>query len=101
MFIIAAAKIHHCFHLFCYYKLITKRKQERAHFYSSTEQELIIEDCQEEKAVLTVKSQTAAAAKSKQRAWQRITHKLNELEDFSLKSVADSIVFQFEESESF
>ncbi|XP_044040876.1 dr1-associated corepressor isoform X8 [Siniperca chuatsi] len=46
-------------------RLTTKRrrKAERAHFFSSSKREVIIEDCREEKAVLTVKSNLGTAAK--------------------------------------
>lgn len=85
MFIILPIILYHCFP-FCYVIINKLQKQKRAHLYSSREWELIIEDCRGEKLVLTVKSNTAAAAKLRQCVWQKITHKLNDSEDFSLES---------------
>lgn len=53
------------------------RKQERAHFFSSREQELILKLYEEERAILTAKSNTSTASKLREEAWQRIADKIN------------------------
>ena len=53
------------------------RKQERAHFFSSKEQDLILKLYEEEKEVLTAKSNTTSASKLREEAWQRIADKIN------------------------
>lgn len=55
-------------------------------------QELIIEDCAEERAVLTVKSNVAISAKLKWRGWQSITHsEMSQKSLFSLNGMPDLI----------
>ncbi|KAJ8344793.1 hypothetical protein SKAU_G00289860 [Synaphobranchus kaupii] len=49
----------------------------RAHFFSCKEQEFLIKGYDEEREVLTSKSNTARAAKLREDAWQRIADKLN------------------------
>lgn len=53
------------------------RKQERAHFFSSKEQELILKLYEEEREILTAKSNTTSASKLREEAWQRIADKIN------------------------
>lgn len=53
------------------------RKQERAHFFSSKEQELILKLYEEERGILTAKSNTTTASKLRVEAWQRIADKIN------------------------
>ncbi|KAM8885532.1 uncharacterized protein AB9W97_013098 [Spinachia spinachia] len=57
------------------------RKQERAHFFSSREQELILKLYEEERAILTAKSNTSTASKLREEAWQRIADKINMVSD--------------------
>ncbi len=53
------------------------KKQERAHFFSSREQELILKLYEEEREILTAKSNTTSASKLREEAWQRIADKIN------------------------
>ena len=53
------------------------KKHERAHFFSSKEQGLILKLYEEEKEVLTAKSNTTSASKLREEAWQRIADKIN------------------------
>lgn len=53
------------------------RKNERAHFFSPKEQELILKLYEEEKVILTAKSNTTSASKLREEAWQRIADKIN------------------------
>ncbi|XP_047447232.1 uncharacterized protein LOC125011849 [Mugil cephalus] len=61
------------------------RKQERAHFFSSKEQELILKLYEEERGVLTAKSNTTTASKLRVEAWQRIADKINAVSDSGYK----------------
>ncbi|XP_022052574.1 uncharacterized protein LOC110953059 [Acanthochromis polyacanthus] len=61
------------------------RKQERAHFFSSKEQELILKLYEEEREILTAKSNTTSASKLREEAWQRIADKINEVSDSGYK----------------
>lgn len=51
--------------------------RERAAFFSPFEQEIILKTFEEYKAIITAKCNTAAAAKSRVEAWQRIADRLN------------------------
>lgn len=53
------------------------RKNERAHFFSPKEQELILKLYEEEKVILTAKSNTTSASKLREEAWQRIADRIN------------------------
>lgn len=53
------------------------RKNERAHFFSAKEQELILKLYEEEREILTAKSNTTSASKLREEAWQRIADKIN------------------------
>ncbi|XP_020561812.1 uncharacterized protein LOC101170766 isoform X2 [Oryzias latipes] len=57
------------------------KKQERAHFFSSKEQELILKLYEEEREILTAKSNTTSASKLREEAWQRIADKINAASD--------------------
>ncbi|XP_068559832.1 uncharacterized protein [Cebidichthys violaceus] len=61
------------------------RKQERAHFFSSKEQELILKLYEEEREILTAKSNTTSASKLREEAWQRIADKINMVSDSGYK----------------
>ncbi|XP_068422725.1 GT1 domain-containing protein [Clinocottus analis] len=61
------------------------RKQERAHFFSSKEQELILKLYEEERHILTAKSNTTSASKRREEAWQRIADKINMVSDSGYK----------------
>ncbi|KAM7416344.1 hypothetical protein PAMA_018422 [Pampus argenteus] len=61
------------------------RKHERAHFFSSKEQGLILKLYEEEKEVLTAKSNTTSASKLREEAWQRIADKINAVSDSGYK----------------
>ncbi|XP_017327062.1 GT1 domain-containing protein isoform X1 [Ictalurus punctatus] len=51
--------------------------RERAAFFSPFEQEIILKTFEEYKAIITAKCNTAAAAKSRVEAWQKIADRLN------------------------
>ncbi|XP_035392196.1 myb/SANT-like DNA-binding domain-containing protein 3 isoform X2 [Electrophorus electricus] len=51
--------------------------RERAAFFSQFEQEVILKTFEEYKAIITAKCNTAAAAKSRVEAWQKIAERLN------------------------
>lgn len=53
------------------------RKNERAHFFSPKEQEMILKLYEEEREILTAKSNTTSASKLREEAWQRIADKIN------------------------
>ncbi len=59
------------------------KKHERAHFFSSKEQELILKLYEEEREILTAKSNTTSASKLREEAWQRIADKINAYEGLS------------------
>ncbi|XP_035514565.1 uncharacterized protein LOC118325833 [Morone saxatilis] len=61
------------------------KKNERAHFFSSKEQELILRLYEEEKEILTAKSNTTTASKLREEAWQRIADKINAVSDSGYK----------------
>ncbi|XP_051279113.1 uncharacterized protein LOC127376348 isoform X3 [Dicentrarchus labrax] len=61
------------------------KKNERAHFFSSKEQELILRLYEEEKEILTAKSNTTSASKLREEAWQRIADKINAVSDSGYK----------------
>ncbi|KAM9743915.1 uncharacterized protein ACNS7B_011262 [Menidia menidia] len=61
------------------------RKQERAHFFSSKEQELIMKLYEEEREILTAKSNTTSASKLREEAWQRIADRINAVSDSGYK----------------
>ncbi|XP_026177790.1 uncharacterized protein LOC113139052 isoform X2 [Mastacembelus armatus] len=61
------------------------KKHERAHFFSSKEQELILKLYEEEREILTAKSNTTSASKLREEAWQRIANKINEVSDSGYK----------------
>lgn len=61
------------------------RRQERAHFFSTKEQELIMKLYEEERDILTAKSNTSSAAKLREEAWQRIADKINAVSDSGYK----------------
>ncbi|KAA8592750.1 hypothetical protein FQN60_018205 [Etheostoma spectabile] len=61
------------------------KKQERAHFFSSKEQDLILKLYEEEREVLTAKSNTTSASKLREEAWQRIADKINAVSDSGYK----------------
>ncbi|XP_008415780.1 uncharacterized protein LOC103469700 [Poecilia reticulata] len=61
------------------------KKQERAHFFSSKEQELILKLYEEEREILTAKSNTTSASKLREEAWQRIADKINAVSDSGYK----------------
>ncbi|KAK5871287.1 hypothetical protein PBY51_004176 [Eleginops maclovinus] len=61
------------------------RKNERAHFFSSKEQELILKLYEEEREILTAKSNTTSASKLREEAWQRIADKINMVSDSGYK----------------
>ncbi|XP_012716027.2 uncharacterized protein LOC105924803 [Fundulus heteroclitus] len=61
------------------------KKQERAHFFSSKEQELILKLYEEEREILTAKSNTTSASKQREEAWQRIADKINVVSDSGYK----------------
>lgn len=52
-------------------------KSERAHFFTSKEQQLLIAGYGEERSILMAKSNTIKASKMREEAWQRIADKLN------------------------
>ncbi|XP_041929094.1 uncharacterized protein LOC143139577 [Alosa pseudoharengus] len=52
-------------------------KSERAHFFTSKEQQLLIAGYAEERPILTDKSNTVRASKMREEAWQRIADRLN------------------------
>lgn len=52
-------------------------KSERAHFFTSKEQQLLIAGYGEERPILMAKSNTIKASKMREEAWQRIADKLN------------------------
>ncbi|KAK2837615.1 hypothetical protein Q5P01_014827 [Channa striata] len=61
------------------------KKHERAHFFSSKEQELILKLYEEEREILTAKSNTTSASKLREEAWQRIADKINAVSDSGYK----------------
>ncbi|XP_071338320.1 uncharacterized protein [Trachinotus anak] len=61
------------------------KKHERAHFFSSKEQELILRLYEEEREILTAKSNTTSASKLREEAWQRIADKINAVSDSGYK----------------
>ncbi|KAM4577010.1 uncharacterized protein PAE49_006918 [Odontesthes bonariensis] len=61
------------------------RKQERAHFFSPKELELILKLYEEEREILTSKSNTTSASKLREEAWQRIADKINVVSDSGYK----------------
>ncbi|XP_042344817.1 uncharacterized protein LOC121944925 [Plectropomus leopardus] len=61
------------------------RKNERAHFFSSKEQELILKLYEEEREILTAKSNTTSASKLREEAWQRIADRINAVSDSGYK----------------
>ncbi|KAM7391687.1 hypothetical protein PAMP_022355 [Pampus punctatissimus] len=61
------------------------RKHERAQFFSSKEQGLILKLYEEEKEILTAKSNTTSASKLREEAWQRIADKINAVSDSGYK----------------
>ncbi|XP_034547047.1 uncharacterized protein LOC117818330 [Notolabrus celidotus] len=61
------------------------RKNERAHFFSSKEQELILKLYEEEREILTAKSNTTSASRLREEAWQRIADKINAVSDSGYK----------------
>eukprot|EP00066_Takifugu_rubripes_P024508 XP_011613774.1 PREDICTED: uncharacterized protein LOC105418017 isoform X1 [Takifugu rubripes] len=61
------------------------RKNERAHFFSPKEQELILKLYEEERVILTAKSNTTSASKLREEAWQRIADKINAVSDSGYK----------------
>ncbi|CAJ1068125.1 uncharacterized protein LOC117818330 [Xyrichtys novacula] len=61
------------------------RKNERAHFFSSKEQELILKLYEEEREILTAKSNTTSASRLREEAWQRIADKINTVSDSGYK----------------
>ncbi|CAK6950405.1 uncharacterized protein LOC128365288 [Scomber scombrus] len=61
------------------------KKNERAHFFSSKEQGLILKLYEEEKEILTAKSNTTSASKLREEAWQRIADKINAVSDSGYK----------------
>lgn len=61
------------------------KKNERAHFFSSKEQELILKLYEEEREILTAKSNTTSASKLREEAWQRIADKINAVSDSGYK----------------
>ncbi|KAM6943970.1 uncharacterized protein PEZ65_001899 [Lycodopsis pacificus] len=61
------------------------RKQERAHFFSSKEQELVLKLYEEERQILTAKSNTTSASKLREEAWQRIADQINVVTDSGYK----------------
>ncbi|XP_019949274.1 uncharacterized protein [Paralichthys olivaceus] len=61
------------------------KKHERAHFFSSKEQELILKLYEEEREILTAKSNTTSASKLREEAWQRIADKINVVSDSGYK----------------
>nr|XP_020446118.1 uncharacterized protein LOC109954843 [Monopterus albus] len=61
------------------------KKQERAHFFSSKEQDLILKLYEEERGILTAKSNTTSASKLREEAWQRIADKINAVSDSGYK----------------
>nr|XP_046242602.1 GT1 domain-containing protein isoform X2 [Scatophagus argus] len=61
------------------------RKNERAHFFSPKEQELILKLYEEEREILTAKSNTTSASKLREEAWQRIADKINAVSDSGYK----------------
>lgn len=63
--------------LFLFTDFQMMKKHERAHFFSSKEQELILKLYEEEREILTAKSNTTSASKLREEAWQRIADKIN------------------------
>ncbi|XP_068994685.1 uncharacterized protein [Embiotoca jacksoni] len=61
------------------------KKHERAHFFSSKEQELILKLYEEEREILTAKSNTTTASKLREEAWQRIADRINAVSDSGYK----------------
>uniref|UniRef100_A0A1A8BH14 Myb/SANT-like DNA-binding domain-containing protein n=1 Tax=Nothobranchius kadleci TaxID=1051664 RepID=A0A1A8BH14_NOTKA len=61
------------------------RKQERAQFFSSKEQDLVLKLYEEEREILTSKSNTTSASKLREEAWQRIADKINAVSDSGYK----------------
>lgn len=61
------------------------RRNERAHFFSAKEQELILKLYEEERDILTAKSNTTSASKLREEAWQRIADKINTASDSGYK----------------
>uniref|UniRef100_UPI0037E75701 uncharacterized protein n=1 Tax=Semicossyphus pulcher TaxID=241346 RepID=UPI0037E75701 len=61
------------------------KKNERAHFFSSKEQELILKLYEEEREILTAKSNTTSASRLREGAWQRIADKINAVSDSGYK----------------
>ncbi|XP_038139217.1 GT1 domain-containing protein isoform X2 [Cyprinodon tularosa] len=61
------------------------KKQERAHFFSAKEQDLILKLYEEEREILTAKSNTTSASKLREEAWQRIADKINAASDSGYK----------------
>ncbi|XP_029999966.1 uncharacterized protein LOC115426123 isoform X2 [Sphaeramia orbicularis] len=65
--------------------LLVMKKQERAHFFSPKEQELILRLYEEEREILTAKSNTTSASKLREEAWQRIADRINAVSDSGYK----------------
>ncbi|XP_041643842.1 uncharacterized protein LOC121510032 isoform X2 [Cheilinus undulatus] len=61
------------------------KKNERAHFFSPKEQELILKLYEEEREILTAKSNTTSASRNREDAWQRIADKINAASDSGYK----------------
>ncbi|KAM7017715.1 uncharacterized protein LKV04_013244 [Tautogolabrus adspersus] len=61
------------------------KKNERAHFFSPKEQDLILKLYEEEREILTAKSNTTSASRNREEAWQRIADKINAVSDSGYK----------------
>ncbi|XP_068594874.1 GT1 domain-containing protein [Brachionichthys hirsutus] len=61
------------------------RRNERAHFFSPKEQELILKLYEEEREILTAKSNTTSASRLREGAWQRIADQINASSDSGYK----------------
>ncbi|KAM8865407.1 uncharacterized protein ACB058_006687 [Synchiropus picturatus] len=61
------------------------KRPGRAHFFSAKEQTLIMKLFDEEKAILTAKSNTSSASRQREEAWKRIAERINAASDSGCK----------------
>ncbi|KAK3568107.1 hypothetical protein QTP86_030881 [Hemibagrus guttatus] len=69
--------------------------RERAAFFSPFEQEIILKTFEEYKAIITAKCNTAAAAKSRVEAWQKIADRLNDANPNNIKRTWQQVKIKY------
>ncbi|XP_058251324.1 GT1 domain-containing protein isoform X2 [Hemibagrus wyckioides] len=69
--------------------------RERAAFFSPFEQEIILKTFEEYKAIITAKCNTAAAAKARVEAWQKIADRLNHANPNNIKRTWQQVKIKY------